>query len=315
MAYPLATSFATGGRPLPPRCRPAETPAPLRSPVYDTLLDDYEKGLSAARLDTAFAQLKAGLVPLLAEVRARGTPPDAAWLAGDFDPEAQATLCNELAVALGFDLGAGRLDVSVHPFTGGSHPTDVRMTTRFKRGDVTEGITGAIHETGHALYEQGRNADHDGLPVSAAHSMGIHESQSLLWERMVGLSAPFAAYLLPKLAAAFPALPAGDKTGADLYAAINKVKTPSLIRVESDELTYGLHVILRYELERALVEGGAAVADLPRLWNQVRCVGWLAVWRGCGGRAARGWCVCALGRSAPLPRWCRAGAAAPAALG
>ena len=252
------------------------SPARLRtlcapcSPVYDSLLDDYEKGLSAARLDEIFAQLKAGLVPLLAEVRAHGTPPDDAWLRGEFDPEVQSKLCNDIAVALGFDLGSGRLDVSVHPFTGGTHPSDVRMTTRFKRDDVTEGITGAIHETGHSLYEQGRNPDQDGLPVSAAASMGVHESQSLLWERMVGLSVPFAAYLLPRLAAAFPALPAGDKSAADLYAAVNKVRVPSMIRVESDELTYGLHIVLRYELERALVEGGVAVGDLPRLWNQVR---------------------------------------------
>jgi carboxypeptidase Taq len=173
---------------------------------YDALLDAYEKGCTAARLEVVFASLKAGLLPLLQAVREQGTPPDVALLSAGapFDTAAQAKLCGEIAVALGFDVSAGRLDVSVHPFTGGAGPEDVRMTTRFKAGDLAEGLTGCIHETGHALYEQGRpGGAQTGLPASAALSMGAHESQSLLWERHVGLSLPFAKWLAPRLGAAF----------------------------------------------------------------------------------------------------------------
>lgn len=114
--------------------------------AYDVLLDDFEKGMTAARLDEIFAEVRSGLVPLIARVRGEGTPPDAAWLQGSYDVEAQAALCKAVALDLGFSLERGRLDVSVHPFTGGTHPTDVRMTTRFKPDDVMEGLTGAIHE-------------------------------------------------------------------------------------------------------------------------------------------------------------------------
>jgi carboxypeptidase Taq len=145
-------------------------------PAYDVLLDQYEKGMTQVRLDAIFSEVRAGLVPF---IHAGKT----------FDVENQAKLCREIALDLGFDIQKGRLDVSVHPFTGGAGPTDVRMTTRFKADDITEGLTGAIHETGHALYEQGRNLSEEweGLCVNEAMSMGVHESQSLLWERMVAL--------------------------------------------------------------------------------------------------------------------------------
>jgi len=144
------------------------------------------------------------------------------------------------------------------------------MTTRFKREDVTEGLTGAIHETGHALYEQGRNLEFDGLPVNSAAGMAVHESQSLLWERQVALSRPFSSYLLPKLRAAFPGAAFSDetKTAEDLYASLNVVRSPSLIRVEADEVTYPLHIILRFEIERGLIEGSVKVEDIPSLWNE-----------------------------------------------
>lgn len=235
-------------------------------PPYDVLADDYSAGLTAARLTEIFDQVKAGLIPFLADVKARGSAPDSAWLKGEYDTVVQAELCQEIAVALGFDLEKGRLDVSVHPFTGGAHPTDVRMTTRFKKDDVTEGLTGAIHETGHALYEQGRNLEYDGLPVNSAAGMAIHESQSLLWERMVALSLPFAEYLLPKLRAAFPQFPA-DRSAKDLYEAINVIRDPSFIRVEADEVTYPLHIILRFEVEKGLIEGTVSVEEIPALWN------------------------------------------------
>lgn len=236
-------------------------------PAYDVLADDYSAGLTASRVTEIFDQVKEGLIPFLAELNAKGSAPDNTWLSGDFEISKQEALCRDIAVAIGFDLEKGRLDVSVHPFTGGSHPTDVRMTTRFKQNDVTEGLTGAIHETGHALYEQGRNLEFDGLPVNSAAGMAIHESQSLLWERMVALSLPFSAYLLPKLHETFPGAFPSSKTPKDLYNALNVVKKESLIRVESDEVTYPMHIILRFEIEKALVEGEMTVDEIPAVWN------------------------------------------------
>lgn len=236
-------------------------------PAYDVLLDDYEKGMTSARLDEIFAEVRKGLVPLIAELRSKGTPPADDWLKGTYDIDKQAALCKEVALELGFDTNNGRLDVSVHPFTGGAHPTDVRMTTRFKEHDLTEGLTGAIHETGHALYEQGRNLDKEweGLPVNSALSMGIHESQSLFWERMVALSQPFAAWLLPRIRQHFPDFP--ERSVPEFYEAINVMKSPSLIRVEADEVTYPMHIILRYEIERGLMDGSIKVEDVPKVWN------------------------------------------------
>lgn len=238
------------------------------APAYDVLLDIYEKGMLSSRLDEVFNEVRAGLVPLIAELKTKGTAPDATWLNRDYDLDVQAKLCRQIALDLGFDIEKGRLDVSVHPFTGGAHPTDVRMTTRFKKEDLTEGLTGAIHETGHAMYEQGRNLDAEwkDLPVSLAMSMGVHESQSLLWERMVALSRPFQSYLLPKVQEFFPDFPE-VATSEKLYEAQNTIREPSLIRVEADELTYTLHVILRYEIERGLIDGSVKVEDVPALWN------------------------------------------------
>ena len=224
--------------------------------------------MTSDRLNNLFAEVRDGLVPLIKEIKTKGTAPDASWLNGKYDLDQQALLCRQIALDLGFSLEKGRLDVSVHPFTGGAHPTDVRMTTRFKEEDLTEGLTGAIHETGHALYEQGRNDDPEwlDLPVSSAMSMGIHESQSLLWERMVALGLPFQSYLLPKIKQFFPSFPA-DKTAKDLYEAQNAMRDPSLIRVESDEVTYTMHIILRYEIEQGLIGGTISADDVPTIWN------------------------------------------------
>ncbi|KAF5829548.1 putative carboxypeptidase [Dunaliella salina] len=212
-------------------------------------------------------QVREGLVPLIQAIKAKGAASiDDSIVKGEFDVDKQAALCKQVALDIGFSLEKGRLDVSVHPFTGGAHSTDVRMTTRFKPDNVMEGLTGAIHETGHALYEQGRNLDYDGLPVNQALSMGVHESQSLLWERMVALSPPFASYLLPRLKETFPGK--FDKATPDmLFRAANVVQDPSFIRVESDEVTYPMHVILRYEIERGLISGEIQVDDVPKIWN------------------------------------------------
>jgi len=236
---------------------------------YDVLLQDFEKGMTSDRLDEIFLEIRNGLVQLIADIRASRTLPDTAWMrGGSFDTELQSQLCKGISIDLGFDESNGRLDASVHPFTGGAHPTDVRMTTRFKANDITEGLTGCIHETGHALYEQGRNLSPDwkDLSVSGPLSMGIHESQSLLWERMVGLSKPFQRYLLPKLQAIFPDK-FSDRTPEDLYLAMNCIKDPSIIRLESDEVTYTMHIILRYEIEKGLLDGSIPVEEVPAVWN------------------------------------------------
>jgi carboxypeptidase Taq len=237
---------------------------------YDVLADDFSAGLTSARVTEIFDQVKAELIPFLAELREKGTAPDNSWLVdGDFDVEKQTELCFDIAKDIGFDLDRGLLNVSVHPFTGGCGPEDVRMTTRYKKNDVTEGLTGAIHETGHALYEQGRNMEGYAadLPVNSAAGMAIHESQSLLWERMVALSEPFAEYLLPKLQEKFGDA-IGSRSSQDLYRALNVVKMNNLIRVESDEVTYPMHIILRFDIEKALIEGTLQVEDVPRVWNE-----------------------------------------------
>jgi len=167
---------------------------------------------------------------------------------------------------MGFDWSKGRLDVSLHPFTGGSHPTDVRITTRYSEDTFLESVMGLIHETGHALYEQGRSLEFDGLPVNEALSMGIHESQSLLWERMVGQRRSFWDHASAVLRRHFPAT--AECSPEDFYRYVNKVMPENLIRVDADELTYPLHVCVRFELERALFDGSVTVEGLPEAWNE-----------------------------------------------
>ena len=174
-------------------------------------------------------------------------------------------MCKEIAGAIGFDFERGRMDVSVHPFTGGSHPSDVRITTRYSEDNWIEGIAGTIHECGHAMYEQGRSHGQMDLPASQALGMATHESQSLLWERMVGQSRAFWIWVTPIVHKYFPHTK--DCTPEDFYRAVNIV-TPSLIRVDADEVTYPLHVIVRFELERALFSGEMSVDDLPKAWNE-----------------------------------------------
>jgi carboxypeptidase Taq len=241
--------------------------------AFNTSLDEYERGMTAERLNEIFPVVKTCVVDLIQKVYAKESPValkkgENVVSNGTFDVDTQAKLSKEIALKLGFDLEKGRLDVSVHPFTGGCGPGDVRMTTRYKENDLSEGLTGTIHETGHALYEQGRNVtEYANQPVSRAHSMGVHESQSLLWERMVALSPSFSTFLLPELKKSFPK-EFENVTEAQLHASLNVVRNPSVIRVEADELTYPLHILLRTELEIGLMRGEIAVDDLPKLWNE-----------------------------------------------
>ncbi len=177
-----------------------------------------------------------------------------------FDVTAQESFGRRVMTDLGFDLEAGRLDVAVHPFCSGTSPSDVRLTTRYSADLMQTSLFGIIHETGHGLYEQGL-PDAEGMPVGGAISLGIHESQSRMWENMVGRSREYWEHYLPTLAEHFPEQLAGVEVDR-IYAAVNRVEA-SLIRVEADEVTYNLHILLRFELEKALIEGDLAVKDLP----------------------------------------------------
>mmetsp|Transcript_18334 Transcript_18334/g.30800 ORF Transcript_18334/g.30800 Transcript_18334/m.30800 type:complete len:563 (+) Transcript_18334:153-1841(+) len=238
--------------------------APNSDP-YDFCIDNFERGLSHARLQAVLSQVKEGLVPLIQAVTLKRQLTTHKSLKGKFDVAQQEVLSRQVAAELGFSFEHGRFDKSVHPFTGGTHPTDTRITTRFEEDSLISALMGTVHETGHAMYEQQRNTTHADLPVSMALSMGVHESQSLLWERMVGQSKAFWTYLTPLVHNFFPQT--RKASAEELYQFVNVVK-PSLIRVDADELTYPLHIIVRFELEKELFDGSLLVKDLPQAWNQ-----------------------------------------------
>ncbi len=232
---------------------------------YDALLDLYEPGYSSAQVDVVFSELESFLPDLVGEIieRQRQLGP-IIKPEGPFDIETQKQLGRDLMDALGFNFEHGRLDVSAHPFCGGS-PDDVRITTRYTESDFMQSIMGVVHETGHALYERGLPADFRGQPVGKARSMGIHESQSLLMEMQACRSREFISYLAPRLRKAFKAEGPGWSTNELLRSYLEVQR--GLIRVDADEATYPLHVILRYRLEKALLSGDLAFKDLPAAWN------------------------------------------------
>ena len=231
---------------------------------YDANIDNFERGTTMAEITPIFERLKTELIPLIKSVQDQ-PPPDTSFLEGTFPVDRQEALGKQISTDMGFAFDQGRMDVSVHPFCGGGHPTDVRITTRYKDSDFVESLYAVIHETGHGLYEQGRMAEGRDLPVSDSLTMGIHESQSLFWERMIAQSKPFCSRYLETFRSTFPENLNGVSLDA-MYKAINTCK-PSFIRVEADELTYPLHVILRYEIEKGLFDGSMAVDDLPKIWN------------------------------------------------
>lgn len=233
--------------------------------TYDANIDIYERGTTQKDITPVFDELKAQLIPLIKSIQESDYQPDTDFLSGQFPIEKQEALGRKISEEMGFQFDKGRMDVSVHPFCGGSHPTDVRITTRYRTDNFIESLYGVIHETGHGLYEQGRMQNGRDLPVSEALTMGIHESQSLFWERMIAQGRPFCARYLPLLAETFPKN-FKDVTPERFYEAVN-VCQPSLIRVEADEVTYPMHVILRYELEKGLFDGSVQVEDLPEMWN------------------------------------------------
>ena len=227
---------------------------------YDALLDRYEPGTTAAQVSALFARLREGLVPLISEIATMQDPPT---LTGDFTVAAQREIGLEIVQAMGFDSAAWRLDDAVHPFAVSPSPGDVRVTSRFNDRNL-QGLFALMHETGHGLYEHGIDPALARTTLDHGVSLGIHESQSRLWENMVGRSAPFWRHWLPRMHERFP-LTLRDVDLDAFLRAINVVK-PTLIRVDADEVTYSLHVILRFELELDLIEGTLDPADLPAAW-------------------------------------------------
>ena len=232
---------------------------------YDTLLDMYEPDMTVANLDQVFARLRERLVPLVKAIQESPNKPDTGFLNQLFDKEQQEKFGLFILEQMGYDLEAGRLDESVHPFAIGLNAGDVRITTNYLLDDVTSAVFSSLHEGGHALYEQNVDKELEGTPLSGGTSMGIHESQSRLWENMIGRSRPFWRRYFGDLQQHFPEQLAG-MDAEQFYRAVNKVEN-SLIRIEADELTYNLHIIIRYEIEKMLFNEGLPVQDLPEVWN------------------------------------------------
>lgn len=231
---------------------------------YDALLDLYEPGMKTVTVNRIFSELKGFLVDLIKRISAR-KPIDEKFLYDNYPKETQLALCKTLLEKMGFDWNRERLDLSTHPFCSMSQPDDCRITTRILDDYIFSCILTVMHEAGHALYDLGLPKEQFGSPLAEGVSMGIHESQSRFWETRIGLSLPFWKFLLPEIKKQFPnALK--NVSPDQVYHAVNKVE-PSFIRVESDEVTYPLHIILRFELEKQLIEGKLQAKEVPDAWN------------------------------------------------
>jgi carboxypeptidase Taq len=240
---------------------------------YNALLDNFEKGCTIALLDKVFAAVRGPLKDLLDKIAVR-PPIDDSFLRGDYPRQPQWDFGMGLIRQLGFDFDAGRQDLSEHPFTTSFNARDVRITTRVDDKDFSHMTWSCIHETGHALYEQGLPIEYYGLPLGEYASLSIHESQSRLWENNVGRSLAWWQTIYPRLQTTFPQALKGV-TVQDFYKGINKV-APSLIRTEADEVSYHFHVMIRYELEKSLLDGSLSVTDLPAWWSE-KYDAWLGV--------------------------------------
>jgi carboxypeptidase Taq len=230
---------------------------------YDHLLADFEPGMKTAEVRAVFEELKEGLVPLIGEVAER-EPIDVSCLEQEFDVPSQWALEHRLLAAFGFTPDSWRLDETVHPFASGSSIVDIRITTRH-RPDSLHSLFSTMHEFGHGLYERQISLDLEGTPLARGTSLAIHESQSRMWENLVGRSRSFWSWFYPHVQDVFPDQ-FRDVDPETFYRAINAVR-PSLIRIDADEATYNLHIILRFELEQELLAGGVDLRDLPELWN------------------------------------------------
>lgn len=237
---------------------------PAGGHVADPLIEDADYGMTVATLRPLFAALREQLVPLVAAIQ-RQPAPDDSFLHRHYPERQQWDFGLDVVQRFGYDLRRGRQDKTHHPFMIKFSSGDVRITTRFREDDLGDGLFSTMHESGHAMYEQGISPAFDRTPLSSGTSAGVHESQSRLWENLVGRSRPFWRYTYPKLQAVFPEQ-LGDIPLDAFYRAINKVQ-PTLVRVDADEVTYNLHIIIRFELELALLEGALAVRDLPEAWR------------------------------------------------
>jgi carboxypeptidase Taq len=232
---------------------------------YDALIDRSEPGMTTQELATIFAQLKEAIVALVADIARHRDEIDDSVLHRGFDPDLQLAYALDVVKRLGYDLERGRQDLSTHPFSIGIDPGDVRITTRVSRDFFNECLFGSIHESGHGMYNQGMAKAIDRTPLWDGASPGIHESQSRLWENVIGRGRPFWRHFYPSLQAVFPE-PLRGVDEETFYRAVNKSQ-PSFIRVEADEVTYNMHILLRFELENELLEGRLKVKDVPDAWN------------------------------------------------
>jgi carboxypeptidase Taq len=230
--------------------------------TYDVLLDDYEPLMKTAEVRSIFDELKEQLVPLIKDIADAGEV-DSSFLTGDFDPDAQREFSLKLVHRLGFTDAEWRLDTTDHPFMCSPGEHDIRITTNFRPHDL-QSLFGSMHEFGHGVYEWGVAPELHRTPLGTGVSLAVHESQSRTWENLVGRSRPFWRYWYPQLQESFPQLASVDEEA--FYRAVNKVH-PSLIRIDADEVTYNMHIILRFELEQELIEGRVDPKDLPEEWN------------------------------------------------
>lgn len=233
---------------------------------YDALLDDYEPDAQTSNVRDVLDGLRRELVPLVAAIQDSGREPDRSILTRNYPVDRQRSFGTQAASAIGFDFERGRLDVTHHPFCSSMGPHDCRITTRYDERFFPGAFFGTLHEAGHGMYDQGLRTEQYGLPPGTYLSLGIHESQSRMWENLVGRSLPFWQYLFGAAVSSFPEA-LQDVQLDDFYFAINDVR-PSLIRVEADEATYNLHIIIRFELEQALLDDQLQVGDLPGAWNE-----------------------------------------------
>ncbi|MEO1995274.1 MAG: carboxypeptidase M32 [Planctomycetaceae bacterium] len=232
---------------------------------YDALLDDYEPGATTTEVTEVFAALRDELVELVRAIADSSHKPNCSLLTRHYPQSAQRAFGLQAASAIGFDFDAGRLDIAAHPFCSGIGPGDCRLTTRYDEAHFPGAFFGTLHEAGHGMYEQGLCVAAYGTAMGESTSLGIHESQSRMWENFVGRSLAFWEHFYPAAQSAFPGA-LSDVTLADFHSAVNAVE-PSLIRVEADEVTYNLHIMLRFELEQQLLTGDLSPSDVPEAWN------------------------------------------------
>jgi carboxypeptidase Taq len=233
---------------------------------YDALIDEFEKGATVAKLDVLFGDVRQQLVAFTKEIKAKGKPSEKAFLNRHYDKQKQWDFGIELLTQMGYDFKAGRQDISEHPFTTAFSSKDVRITTRIEEDNPIEMIGGCVHEGGHALYEMGLSPKYYGLPLGMPTSLGIHESQSRLWENQVGLSLAYWKINFPRMQELFPKA-LGDITVEQFYKAINQLE-PNYLRTIADEIHYHLHVLIRYEIEKGLLDGTYEVETLDIAWNK-----------------------------------------------